>query len=643
MVSNLYKHLICRQTCELLFIIFALNIADKVLVTNGDVIAEYVASTDTVLNVDNMTQKNALIDSSNCKPNSSSMIVDSSRVPDVCAVIETKYKLLNNLDGCPRTNHMPTVQIQNNLVWTDKKEVSNCSFADLDFDFANLHLSDVMQKEKCLVSQIINHLSSSLTSNCTINETLHNYKRNKQEESSIVTSNSDTSFDLTRDAGVCYKYKYHKKSNSSCKIKNNPNRDILKLNTPNIRRQYSKYKIQNNSKRKYKDISDKISLTPTRILDNSIISMSPNFNTPSHRKRRNTSKTLLTPSYICNDSIVSKSPNFTPVCTKKKNLTKISHVNDYSMKVFKTSPKYKTQIQYPEFNWYKKHVAQSTPRRKKRSIYKFYSGRKRFDRYRYESDVTSDEFTSNNILKPVDLDKTIFFKTAEDIQYGILDTSSEFSSSNFKKSSKIKRRNQYNHLTIKLDKGRYNENDVTDNSNANLLDASSSFNQIEKENKSDNNLSNNKKYIKSENNEVNTRFITVRKNIFNIEILEKSIDTNNIKSTYTTESNSLHKENLIDCVDCDTKKLLNEDLNMNISKTCNLHAKNWYSGRSLFLLHKSSENDSLPAANLPIQCEKQIYLSDSQILCSSRSTDSKKIKNLLEIKDLNMHKAEDNS
>lgn len=581
-----------------------------------------------------MTQKSALTDSSNCKPNSSSMIVDSRRVP----VIETKYKLLNNLDGCPsRTNHMPTVQIQNNLLWTDKKEVSNCSFADHDFDFANLHLSDVMQKEKCLVSQIINHLSSSLTSNCTINETLHNYKRNKQEESSIATSNSDTSFHLTRDADVCYKSK-NKKSNSPCKIKNKLNRDILKLNTPNMKRQYSKYKIQNNSKKKYKDISDKIS-TPTRILDNSIISMSPNFNTPSHKKRRNTSKILLTPSYICNDSIVRKSSNFTPVCTKKKNITKMSHVDDYFMKV-KKSPKFKTQMQCPEFNCYKKHAAQSTPRRKKRSIYKFYTGRKRFDRYRHESDVTSDEFTSNNILKPVDLDKTIFFKTVEDIHYNILDTSSELSSSNFKKSLKIKR-NQYNHLAMKLDEGRYDENDVTDNnSNAYLLDASSSFNQIEKENESVNSLSNNKK---SENNGVNTRFITVRKNIFNTEILEKSIDTNNIKCTHTTESDSLHKENLVNCVDCDTKKLLNEDLNMNISKTCNLHAKNWYCRSHVFPLHKSPENDLLPAANLPIQCKKQIYLPDSQISCSSRSTDSKKMKDFLEVKNLDVHKAEDNS
>jgi len=588
-----------------------------------------------ILDVDNMTQKTALINSSTYKPNSSSMIVDSSCVPDVR--VENKYKLSKNLDGCfSKINHIPIAQIQNNFLRTDKKEMPNYSFVNLDFDFGNLHLSDVMQKEKCLISQIINHLSSSLTSNCTINETLHNYKRNKQEESSVATSNSDTSFHLMKDAR--YKYKYHKRSkNSSNKIKNYPNKDNLKLNTPSMRRQYSKYNVQSTSKKKRKDISHKTSLTPTHILDNSIISMSPNFNARSHKKKKDASGTPLTPSHICDDFIVSKSPNFTPVCTKKRNLTKTSHVD--SLKVFK---KYKTQMQYSEFNWYKKHVAQSTPRRKKRSIYKFHSGRQRFDPYRYESDVTSDEFTSNNILKPIDLDKTIFSETAG-TTHDILDTSSEFSSSNFKKSSKIKRRNQYsNHLAIKLDEGRYDENDIIHNNmnDINLLDASSSFNQTEKENELIN-FGNNKKYVISGNNEINTEFITIRKNVNIDKTLKKYTD--NIIST--TESDSLHKENFVDCVACDTKKLLNEDLNMNISNTCNLHARNWYSDRfHISPLHKSSiENDSLSAAHLPIQCKKQIYLSDSQKSCSSKSTDSKRTEGLLKSKDLDVYKTEDNS
>ncbi|XP_018054938.1 PREDICTED: uncharacterized protein LOC108691609 isoform X2 [Atta colombica] len=603
---------------------------DKVLVTNGDVIAEYVASKDTVLDEDDMAQKSELTNSSN-KQNSSSMIVVSNRTLDICAAIETKYKLSNNSDECSSNiNYAPTTKIQNNVLRTGKKEMPNCSFVDLDFDLTNLYLFNV-QKEKCLVSQIINHLSSSLTSSCTINETLHN-KINKQEESTITTSNSNTSFNdrlyLMKDVGA--RYKYHKKSkNSPYKIKNN--KDILKPITSNMRKQYSKYSRQSTSKNKCKDISNKISLTPTRILDNSIISMSPNFNTPSHRKRRNACRFPLTLSHICNDSIVSKSPNFTPVCMGKKNLTKTSHED--SLNVFK---RYKIEMQYPECNWYKKHVAQSTPRRiKKRSIYKFHSGRKRFKSYRYESDVTSDEFISNNILKPIDLNKTIFSDTT---RYDILDTSSEHSLLNFNKSIKIEQQDQHkNNLAVKLDEERYDETDVTDNnSDANLLDANS-FNQIEKENESVSNFSNNKKYAKPRNNEINIEFITIRKKFIIDKALEKTIDTN-IKSTCTTESDSLHKENFVDCVDCDTKKLLNEDLNMNISKTCNLHTKNWYNDRfHLSPLYKSPiENNSLPATNLPIQCKKKIYILGSQKSYSSRSIDFKGTEGLLKAKELDV-------
>ncbi|KYN27706.1 Ankyrin repeat and LEM domain-containing protein 1 [Trachymyrmex cornetzi] len=529
---------------------------DKVLVTNGDVIAEYIVSKDTVLDEDDMAQKSELTNSSNYNQNSSSMIVDLSRTPDVRAAIETKYKLLNNSSECSSSiNHAPTAKIQNN----------------------------VLRTEKCLVSQIINHLSSSLTSSCSINETLHN-KTNKQEESTITTSNSNT---------------------------------------------------QSTSKNKCKDISDKISLTPTRTLDNSIISMSPNFNTPSHRKRRNACRFPLTPSHICNDSIVTKSPNFTPVCTGKKNLTKTSHED--SLNVFK---KCKTEMQYPECNWYKKHVAQSTPRRiKKRSIYKFHSGRKRFKPYRYESDVTSDEFISNNILKPIDLDKTIFSDTT---RYDILDKSSEHSLLNFNKPIKIEQDQHKNNLAVKLDEERYDETD--NNSDANLLDTNSSFNQIEKENEPVSNFSNDKKYAKSGNNEINTEFITIRKKFVIDKALEKPVDTN-IKSTCTTESDSLHKENFVDCVGCDTKKLLNEDLNINISKTCNLHAKNWYGNRfHLSPVYKSLiENNSIPAMNLPIQCKKKIYVLGSQKSYSSRSTDSKGTEGLLKAKELDVCNAQNNS
>lgn len=623
-------------------------VLDKVLITNGDIVAEYVASKD-VSNLDNIIMNNILTD---CKSNSSSMIVNLNNSPDEHNITQIKYKLLNNLDefSSRATNTIPA-QLQNNLVWTDKKDVPNHSFIDLDFDFANLHLSDVMQKEKCLVSQIINHLSSSAASDCTINETLHNCKRNKCKESSIAGNDSNMLFETEKDVSA---HKYYKNlKDYTSKLQHTSNKHILKLDASNVREQYSKYSAQSSRKQHEKN-SNEIPVTPCNILNNSIVSMSPNFNTPNHKKRRNIAKTPLTPSYI-NDSIVSKSPNFTtPVCTtRKRNLEKMSHTNDYSStNVFKMIREYATQMQYPESNWHKKHIAQSTPRRKKRSIYKFHSGSKRrFNPYQYESDVTSDEFTACHKLKSVDLNKTIFVG-AEDTRYDILDTSSEYSSLNVKKNkySKIRFLQDHcnNHLVAKLDEGRYDEDKfiTSDNSEANLLD--NSFNQIEKENKFVNNFNNLKEYTKFENDQINTEFVTIRKDRFKIDKVPEMTDafTNNIKSTYSTESNMLYRDNFIDCVDCDTKKLLNEDLDMNISKTCNLHAKHWCNNEFYEPQKLIKENNSLPTVNSPIQCKKQVYLLDSEKSSSSRlenNTDSKKMENILKVKSLDMYKIEKNS
>lgn len=590
--------------------------------------------------------KNLLTD---CKSNSSSVIVNLNDASNVHNIVETKCELSNNLDEYfSRATNMMTAQLQNNHVVTDKKEMSNHSFIDLDFDFANLHLSDVMQKEKCLVSQIINHLSSSLASDCTINETLHNCKRNKREKSDF-----DMPFELKKNEGAHYNHKYYKNSKDySYKLQlNTSNENILKLNISNVKEQYSKYSAQNPSRKQHKKNSNDIPVTPAYILDNSIVSMSPNFNTPNHRKRKNTAKTPLTPSYINNDPIVSKSPNFTtPVCTtRKRNPAKTSHANEYfSTNVFKKFRECTIQTQYSELTRQKKHIAQSTPRRKKKSIYKIYSRKKRFDPYRYESDVTSDEFTADNKLKPVDLNKTIFSEEAEDIRYDLMDTRSEYSLLNVKESSKIRFLQNHcnNRMVTKLDKGRYDEDGkVSDNSESNLLN--NSFNQVEKENKSVNNF---KEYVKSENYQVNTKhqFVTVRKNIFKIDKTSEMTNafTNNIKSSCTTESDMLHSENFIDCVDCDTKKLLNEDLDMSISKTCNLHAKNWCNNEFHQSYKLIIENNSLSIMNLPIQYKKQIYLLDSEKSSSSRlenNTDFKKMENMPKVKDLDMYKIEKNS
>lgn len=640
--KSLFQALNSQAIIKLL-IIFTLYVTDKVLVTNGDFVAEYVASKDVVSNLDNMTMKNVLTD---CKANFSSMIINLNNASDVHN-IETKCKLLNNLgEYSSKDANTMAAQLQNNFVWTDKKEMSNYSFIELDFDFANLHLSDAMQKEKYLVSQIINHLSSSLASDCTINETLHNYKRNKCEENDF-----NMLIELKEDEDTSYKYKYYKNSKDyPHKLQHDiSNKEILKINTPNMTEHYSKYCTQNSSKKQHEKNSNEISVTPSYILDSSIISMSPNFNTPNHRKRKNIAKTPLTPSYINNDPIVSKSPNFTtPVCTtKKRNLSKIYSKNYFSTNEYKKSCEHKTQAHYSELNWHKKHIAQSTPRRKKKSIYKCYSGKKRFDPYRYESDVTSDEFTAHNKLKPVDLNKTIFLERTEDT-HDILDTSSEYSSLNVKEALKTRFLQNYcnNHLINTLDEGRYDKDGkISDNSN--LLE--NSVNQMEKENKCVNNFNNVKKYAKSDNYQVDAKqFITVRKDIFEINKILEMTDafTNNIKSTCTTESDMLHRENFIDCVDCDTKKLLNEDLDMNISKTCNLHAKNWCNNK----FHESHkliiENNSLPNVNLPIQYKKQIYLLDSEKSSSSKlanNTDSKKIEIVPKIKGIDMYKIEKNS
>ncbi|XP_067210656.1 uncharacterized protein [Linepithema humile] len=600
-------------------------VLDKVLITNGDKVAEYVASKDILsdLDTDKTTKKSAFTD---FEPNSSSMIVDLSRLSNVRNVIETKSKLATNLDKClSRSNDKMIAQQQNDLSQIDKKEMTNYSFIDLDFDFANLHLTDVMQKEKCLVSRIISHLSSSLASDCTINDTLHNYKRNKQEESSIATSNSDA-FQLKKNTDTVYKHEYYKNpKSSSSRLKNNFNKDILRLGTSKVKKQCSKYNAQSTSKKKYKKIAEKIPSPSTNIFNNnSIVSMSPNFNTPNHRKRRNIAKTPLTLLHIHNDSIVSKSPNLAiSFCTSRKiNSAKTSHIDSsLSPKVFKKSQKCNAQTQ-SEFSRYKKYIAQSTPRRKKRSIYKFRSSKKRFDPYRYESDATSDESPINNILKPSDLDKTIFLKASKTTYYDILDMSSECSSFS-KKSSKIRRQNYSNHLAIKLDDGRYDEDDITcDNSNVNLLN--SSFNQTEKENESINNSSSNKKYTKFvEDNKIDDKLVRIRKNIFKTDKMPKTMDISidNVKSACTIETDSLHKKYFVDCVDCDTKKLLNEDINMNI------------------------KNNALTTANLPIKCKKHVCLSEES--CSSKinrnNTDSKKAEDMSNAINLDVCKMEKNS
>lgn len=595
-----------------------LNVTDKVLVTNGDVVAEYIASKEKIVNLnENMTEKNTL-DFYNCKPNSSSMIVDTSHVTYLCNnTIETKFILPDNVNKYS-FKHSETAQFQDNHSETDTREISNYSFIDLDFDFANLHLSDAVEKEKCLVSQIINQLSFSVN-NCKINETLNIYKRNNQRERS-VTNNSSTSYQLKENEDIPHKYKYYKTSESILhKRKKKCVKDISQSAT-STKTRCSK---QSTSKKKHKEVVSKTPLTPIYVFDNSIISMSPNFKTPNQGTKRN----IVNTSPLINDDIISMSPNFmtSKRTNKRLHLKKRISIDDSCFQeMLKHSQKYKNQIQQSEYNLHRKRIAQSTPRKKRRSIYK-YSRRQIFHTYRYESDVITDEVSGNNRFKSlVDLNKTIFSEV------DILDTSNECLSINLTKHSKSgQENNDNNNFTIHFDNEKYNQDINTD---PNLVNLNNSFSQIEKKN-SVNYFSGNK-YMKSENTQVNDKFVTIRKNIFKTNKDPKAIDISPKKSASITKPIDLsHREEFVDCVDCDTKKLLNEDLNVNISKICNVHAKNWCS-------------DKLPETLSHKLNTQACSLSQSRILLSKlnkQSIDFKKTEDIFKVKDSNIFQSERNS
>lgn len=600
----------------------------------------------------------------NSKPNSSLINLESNNVSELCNVGKIEIESADNMEykedvnvksDLFKTNDQMIVE-QNNFSQTDSKDLLNYSFVDLDFDFANLHLSDVMQKEKCLVSKIINHLSTTLTSDCTINETLQNQKRNKRESSNVM-SNSDTSPPLKEKVRAFYEYGYCKTpKNFSSKLKHYRNKDILKSSSPTVKKQCSKFNVGSTSKKKYKKTSDRVLLTPPCILDNSIVSMSPNFNTPNHRRKINTvMKTPLVLSHVHNDDIVSRSPNFaTPVrAGGKRNREKTSFVNGcLSAKVLKKSHEYKSQTQHSEFNRCKKYIAQSTPRRKKKSIYKFHSSRKRLDCYRQEDDVTTDELIVHNVLKPINLGKTIFSEVNEDVtHHDISNSSFRLPLLNTNETLKMERQNYYNnYMTVNLDECKYGEDDAThDNSDSSQMDLDNSFNRMDRKNidSSDNDQKDN---IKREDEYTNSPFVTIRRDKLKIEKSTGSTNStvNNIRSTYTTTT-SLHDENYVDCVECDTKKLLNEDIRINISKTCNLHAKSWCSNRfheSCPFKAKAGNDSHISIVNSPT-CEKRIYLLNPQRLdplkLDEYNLDSKRAKDTYEMNDSSVLKIERSS
>lgn len=609
-------------------------VLDKLLINNGDVIAEYVASKAAAIdiNVDDVTTVPTVL--YNSKPNSSSstsLVLDG--VPNTRDLTETECKLSNDSESFSRIHSATSTEALNDLSQSNTKATSNYSFNDLDFDFASLGLADVMQREKCCVKQIINHLSTSLATDGSVNDTLHNYKKIKQEESSVATNESDTSFQWKKTAS------FHKRACCkgskvfSPKFKNNC--------TP--KKWWSKHNTHSTCKRKPKKILDNVPPCP---LDNSIVSMSPNFNTPNHRKRRNIVRTPLTPSHLFNDSIISKSPNLaTPVCAcRKRDLTKSAHVDEHvPSKLSKRSHEY---VEFHQFNQCKRYIAQSTPRRKKRSIYKLQYGRKKFEPCRKrESDVIPDESITSSSLRPVNLNKTIF--SVDDVICH--DTVDSYNKSlDSQKYSQVKQ-NYNDQSTMHLDEEKYRkDNMMRDNlNNLNKADLDVDLNRAEKENEFAKSFGNDKKYVKSESNRLNDQFLTIRRDLFKTDGPVPDTSINNAKSACSTIESS-QREN-VHCIDCDTKKLLNEDLNVNINKACK-HEKNWRDDNfPENLSYKLGvRSDSPITRNLYTAIHgKQVYLSDlgrSSSLKTDRSTDvSKRMENLSGDPNLNVCKIEKSS
>ena len=208
---------------------------------------------------------------------------------------------------------------------------------------AELQIREEMNKEKCLVNEIINQLSNSLNSN---------FKKEKINEEYGQSKNvlTDTSFSSTISTDD---------------------------NTYNIR---DKFLLKMRGKKR--------AVTPKR--QRQIFSQKNNIKIPS------------TPQYDPNDSIISKSPNFLIDKSIEKEQKYLSPKILNKELRFKTFTPCMTKHQLfwsEEFNT-RKDVAKSTPRRKKR-FYKQYSS---FRKLRRNYELTSSENTSpdaTNSISPI--------------------------------------------------------------------------------------------------------------------------------------------------------------------------------------------------------------------------------------------------
>ncbi|KAF3430080.1 hypothetical protein E2986_07206 [Frieseomelitta varia] len=225
---------------------------------------------------------------------------------------------------------------------------NNDKFDNAMTSAVELQIREKMDKEKCLVNEIINQLSNSLNfKKEKINEE-YGQSKNVHQFKSVL---NDTSFSSTISTD----------DNTSYNIRD---KFLLKMR------------------------GKKQAVTPKR--HRQIFSQKNNIKIPS------------TPRYDPNDSIISKSPNFLidkSIEKEQKYLSPKILNNELRFKTFTPSMTKHHLFRSEEFNT-RKDVAKSTPRRKKR-FYKQYSSLRKLRR-NYE--LTSSENTSpdaTNSLSPI--------------------------------------------------------------------------------------------------------------------------------------------------------------------------------------------------------------------------------------------------
>ncbi|KAK2582060.1 hypothetical protein KPH14_002765 [Odynerus spinipes] len=215
---------------------------------------------------------------------------------------------------------------------------------ELDINFENLCINENNEKEKLLISEIINSLSTSLTSDSTINETFFPYLKDKKKNMPKRSSpkscilplsppykEKSPQFNLIKSRKKCITPKFKQKSFLS----NDSNKAVIESN-------------KCKSTKKCNTNSYKLTFMSPNILDNSIISTSPNFYTPMSAKlKQNMAKTLNIKSYFLSNNSRKEYIDSTFISYPKK------HCN--------TSP-------VLESNEQNKEIIKSTPRRKRRYL-----------------------------------------------------------------------------------------------------------------------------------------------------------------------------------------------------------------------------------------------------------------------------------